>query len=186
MGDRTGAVVQVAELAAAGVQRVVIALQPAANWDNKQIAEAALAGRYQLALEGRAGVWPVQIYALPPAQTEPFAATFQNAVHLTSVGIQPGSLGPGDLLEVYLTWRGDWQRLAGTEKVFVQLLNGDGVLVAQDDRLLERSALDPAVDARTLYAILLPDPLPSGTYRLIAGLYDPAQPGAPRVLVCTQ
>jgi hypothetical protein len=179
--DRTGAVEQVAELAAAGVQRVVIALQPAANWDNEQIAESALTGRYHLVKEEQVGVWPVQIYAAPPAQAAPLAASFQNDVQLTSVAIQPGSPGPGDLLEIYLTWRGDRQQLAGTEKVFVHLLNGAGTLVAQDDRLLDRNALDRALDARVFYAILLPDPLPAGDYRLIAGLYDPAQPGAPRV-----
>jgi hypothetical protein len=152
-------------------------LQPAANWDNEQIAETVLAGRYQLAMAEQTGVWQVQIYALPPQRAKPLAARFQNGLQLTSVAIQPGLLGPGDLLEVYLTWQGEGRKLSGTEKVFVQLLNGEGVLVAQDDRPLERSTLD----ARVFYAILLPDPLPAGAYRLIAGLYDPAQPGAPRV-----
>jgi hypothetical protein len=34
----------------------------------------------------------------------------------------------------------------------------------------------------TSYAILVPWQLPAGEYRLIMALYDPAQPGAPRLL----
>ncbi|MFZ1752457.1 MAG: hypothetical protein WAU10_01890, partial [Caldilineaceae bacterium] len=32
-----------------------------------------------------------------------------------------------------------------------------------------------------IYGLLLPEPLPSGPYRLIVGLYDPSQPTAPRI-----
>jgi len=48
--------------------------------------------------------------------------------------------------------------------------------VAQDDRPLDLTV------APAIYGILVPANLPTGDYRLIAGLYDPDQAGMPRVL----
>ena len=66
--------------------------------------------------------------------------------------------------------------------MFVQLLDGAGQLVAQDDRPLALSGPRAAGSGLAVYGLALPAELPGGPYRLIAGLYDPAQSGAPRVL----
>jgi hypothetical protein len=180
--DRNGARTAVDGLAADGVQRIILPVQPVPNWDDQTIAAAALSSRYTLAAEQQIGVWPVQVYVLPPSALSSLAVEFQNGVRLTGAAMQPQTLVAGDYLVVQLGWRGDAQKVQGTEKVFVQLLNAAGQLVAQDDRPLDVMALDKTLDRLATYAILLPAELPVGNYRLIVGLYDPAQVGAPRVL----
>jgi hypothetical protein len=78
---------------------------------------------------------------------------------------------------VHLVWRAE-SETAVSYRVFLHLIGPDGQIVAQSDG-------EPAnwsrpttgwlpgeiiVDERTL---ALPDPLPPGAYRLVAGLYDP-------------
>lgn len=183
--DGAGAHQLVDQLADDGVQRVILPVQPAPGWDDQRIALAALAARYQLAREHVVGSWPVQLYVLPPAHLDPLDVEFQNGVRLAGLSIHPATLTPGGTLVVHLAWQGQPQQLTGTEKVFVQLLDPTGTLVAQDDRPLtfaegQSDTADPA-----LYAILLPEAPPPGTYRLITGIYDPAQVGAPRILTTT-
>ena len=173
--DPAGARKTIAQLQAAGVQRVILPVQPAPNWDDQQIAGTALAEAYTLVYERQVGVWPVQIYTQRTAPLAPLKFEFRNNVTLTGALLQPPILVPGQLLVVYLQWQGVAQKLTGTEKVFVQLLNASSQLVAQDDRPLDVHR------ALATYGILLPERLPAGAYQLIAGLYDPAQAGAPRV-----
>lgn len=174
--DLADAQKSVAELQQTGVQRVILPVQPAPNWDDQNFAATALATTYVLAGEMQVRGWPVQIYTAPPAGLIPRHDQFRNGVTLTGAAIQPQLLTPGNLLVVQLVWQFAPAQATGTEKVFVQLLNASGQLVAQDDRpLTVQSAL-------AVYGILLPGALPAGDYRLIAGIYDPAQTGAPRVL----
>lgn len=180
--DLTGAAEEVAQLAADGVQRVILPVQPAPNWDDAGIAATALAERYTLAATERVGVWPLELYALAPAVLTPQEVEFQNGVELTGYAFQPSALAAGDYLVVYLSWTGDPSQMSGTEKVFVQLLNRAGQLVAQDDRPLTLARPESVLTAPAIYAILVPEGLPAGEYQLITGLYDPAQEGAPRVL----
>lgn len=180
--DATAAADLVAQLATDGVQRMLLPVQPAPNWDNSEIASTALAARYILAATEQVGVWPVHLYTLPPQELMAQDVEFQNGVRLTGYALQPSTLAAGDYLVVYLAWAGDPARLSGTEKVFVQLLNRAGELVAQDDRPLTLAPPGPVLTPPAIYAILLPEGLPAGEYRLITGLYDPAQEGAPRVL----
>ena len=174
--DVAGAQTSVEQLAAAGVQRVILPVQPAPQWDDQTIAANVLAGRYVKVIEQTVGVWPVQTYVLPPTQLTPINATFRNGVILASVARQPLTLTPGGLLTVHLQWQDAAQKVTGSEKVFLQLLTADGQLVAQDDRPLDLTA------ALATYGILLPADLPAANYRLIAGLYDPDQVGMPRIL----
>lgn len=180
--DQAGAAAAVSELAAASVQRVLVPLQPAPNWDDQQIAATALATHYTLAATQSVGVWPLQLYVPSAPTLQPFPFTFANGLQLHGYAQQPATLSPGDWLIVQLEWRGAATSLRGTETVFVQLLDQSGQLVAQDDRplhLTEPAATTPTV---ATYAILLPADLPDVGHRLIAGVYDPAQPGAPRRL----
>lgn len=179
--DEAGAQAAVQAMYAAGVERILLPLQPAPHWDDREIAATTLATTYQLLYEARVGVWPVQIYVVPPASLAPVDVPWQNGVKLTGAATQPPMLTPGNVLAVYLSWRVHAATLTGTEKVFIQLLNEAGQLVAQDDRPLLSS--DQAImPTPALYGILLPATLPIGPYQLITGLYDPAQPGAPRIL----
>ena len=179
--DTAGAAATAQALASAGVTRVLLPVQPAANWDDAGIAQAALAGRYRLATTATVGVWPLGLYVAPPAAIRPFDATFANGLQLNGFATQPIAPTAGDLLVLFLAWGRAGATLAGTEVVFAQLLDGAGQLAAQDDRpLAEAAEAEPG-----LYAIPLPEALPGGVYRLIAGVYDPAQTGAPRIALVT-
>lgn len=180
--DHAGAAATVAQLQTAGVERIILPVQPAPNWDDQQIAPSALATSYHLVTEQMVGVWPVQIYARPPDRLTPLAAHFQNGVSLTGFALQPPTLAAGALLVVQLAWQGEPAQLKGTEKVFVQLLNAADQLVAQQDQPLTGATLATLQNPVTTYGILLPDALAPGSYRLIAGLYDPGQDGAPRIV----
>jgi hypothetical protein len=179
--DGAGAQASVAALADGGVARILLPVQPAANWDSAGIAPAALAERYALAHAEQVGNWPLQVYAQPTALTAA-SVQFRNGVQLRGFVAAPAALPPGGLLTVHLDWTGDPAQLTGGEKVSVQLLDAAGQLVAQDDRPLQLT--DPAAGATGLatYGMVLPDGLAAGPYRLVAALYDESQSGAPRVL----
>ncbi|GIV77697.1 MAG: hypothetical protein KatS3mg050_2091 [Litorilinea sp.] len=180
--DRAGAQALVEILVEADVRRVLLPIQPAANWDPDGIAEAALQEAYSPVVRREIGNWPLVVYVRPPALT-PLAVALERGLTLAGVSAEPMALPPGGLLAVHLAWqRSAGAALQGSEKVSVQLLDGSGRLVAQDDRPLPTDALraDGAVVAA--YGILIPDDLPSGSYTLIAGVYDPAVSGAPRLL----
>jgi len=182
--DLAGAQQTVRDLSAAGVQRLLLPQQPAANWDDRALAATALDGTYAFVTERQVGVWPLQLYSHPPTDwtvvADEMARTFQNGLELSGYALSPPQLTAGDLLVVNLAWHGENAVLAGTEKVFVQLLNGAGQLVAQDDRILAYPL--STIEHQTVYGILLPVQLSPGLYRLITGLYDPAMADAPRVL----
>jgi hypothetical protein len=180
-GDANGTRRAVEALAAGGIQRVILPLQPAANWDSTGLAAAALEGRFDRLGQTQVGVWPLQLFGLPAAALTPVNAPFANGVQLAGAAYAPAQLPPGGLLAVHLDWRGEAATLAGTEKVFVQLLDGEGQLVAQDDRLLLLTGPRAAGSGLAAYGLALPVELDRGPYRLIAGLYDPGQEGAPRL-----
>jgi hypothetical protein len=183
--DGDGARATVEQLAAEQVMRVLLPLQPAPNWDDQQIAATVLGERYRLAAQQSIGVWPVQLYAAAPITWTMLGVVFENNVTLAGLALQPPRLTPGGYLVVQLAWQGETSQLTGTEKVFVQLLNGAGQLVAQDDRALEVASLRASGTSQAIYAIRLPNDLAVGEHPLIVGLYDPGFIGAPRVLTST-
>ena len=79
---------------------------------------------------------------------------------------------------VHLGWQGPPEALASPTKVFLHLTNEAGQPIAQRDQLLTSADLSAPV---TSYAIVVPDSIASGSYRLLLGLYNPDIPGAPRV-----
>jgi hypothetical protein len=175
-------------LANQGIQRVILPVQPAANWDAGGLATMALDGWFDRAVQLQEGVWPVQVYVQPPGALTPVAAAFDGDVTLRGFVAAPDTLAPGGLLTVHL----DWTSTPGTgtantagalaeRKVFVQLLDAGGQLVAQDDRPLVLSAPRAAGSGLAVYGLVLPPELGAGPYQLIAGIYDPAQEGAPRL-----
>jgi hypothetical protein len=176
--DSPGAAQAVQQLADSGVRRVILPIQPAPNWDNGELAQNALGKAYVRVAETTVGVWPVQIYDRAPPSLTTTAATFEHGLRLIGSAHQPTVATPGNVLTVYLAWSTAPANLSGSEKVFVQLLNGAGQLVAQNDQPL-------LGDGIAAYGILLPSDLPAREYQLITGVYDPAQSGAPRLLTET-
>lgn len=175
--DRAASQRAVAELVAADVRRVILARKGSAGWDASDIAPTTLAEAYVLIGETPVRDWMVQVYVRLPATLAPVGARFANGVTLAEAAVEPTTLSAGGILAVHLRWEGEPEALAGSEKVFLHLVDGEGRLVAQDDRPLGRE-----MGSVSSYGIRLPGELASGRYRLLAGLYDPGQPGAPRLL----
>ncbi len=182
--DEAGTRAAVDALAKVGVRRILLPLQPVANWDDRDLAMAALAqSPYDRVDEERIGVWPLLIYAGQPSsrvETE-INALFENGFLLHGVsGLEGQRLVPGGLLTFTLVGMrppGD----VGALKLSVQLLNGEGALATQQDLPLAEWRRS---DGRTLtrsYGLRLPTELPPGDYRLIAVLYDPTLEGLPRI-----
>lgn len=91
-----------------------------------------------------------------------------------------GLIGTGDVLKISLDWRTD-APLDKRYKVFVQLLDADGMLVAQRDSepgggLALTTTWTPEKTVVDRHALLLD--VPPGEYSLIAGLYDMDDPTA--------
>lgn len=182
--DEAGARAAVDALAKAGVRRILLPLQPAANWDDRDLAVAALAqSPYDRVDEERVGVWPLLLYAGQPSPRveKEINALFENGFLLHGVsGLEEQPLVPGGLLTFALVGMrppGD----VGALKLSVQLLNGDGALATQQDLPLTEWRRG---DGRTMtrnYGLRLPAELPPGGYRLIAVLYDPTIEGLPRI-----
>ncbi len=178
--DAAAARTAVQTLAGQGIQRVILPIQPAANWDGAGLATAALDGWFDRTVQTQVGVWPVQVYSQPAGALTAVNVLFTNGVTLRGFVAAPEDLPPGGLLTVYLDWTAD-AALPGELKVFVQLLDGEGQLVAQDDRPLLLSGARAAGTGLAAYGLMLPEELSEGPYRLITGLYDPAQQDAPRI-----
>lgn len=107
---------------------------------------------------------------------------FGERIVLRSYALSAASAQPGDVLQVQFTWSAD--TTPGTRyKVFLQLLNSDGALVAQRDSepaggLSPSTLWQPDVPVVDNHALLLPLDLQPGEYALIAGLYDIDNPSA--------
>ena len=178
-----GAAREVAALAAKDVQRVVIAAQENPIWDAHGVASTSVAqGGYELLSETPVGGWQVQVFGRPPRSLPPVDVGFVNplgaaGVRLTGAAVPVERLIPGDVLPVYLRWAGDAGALGGAEKLTLQLLDAGGKLVAQTDRPFGAAQLGGQPSGTS---IALPRYLPPGAYRLIAALYDPSKPNAPR------
>lgn len=117
----------------------------------------------------------------PPA-VRPSGARLGEAITLAGYGLSADRARPGETLLVQLDWQTD-APLAKRYKAFVQLLNADGVLVAQRDGepgggSLPTDSWQPGVRIADRHGLAIPADLPPGEYRLIAGLYDAAYPYA--------
>lgn len=178
--DSAGAVATVEGLVAASVQRVILPQQPAPNWDDGTIATTVLETMFVPVYQTQVGTWPVALYHRPVGALEAAPVTFENGVQLQGYGVQPSHVAANGILVVSTTWAGSAPVDGGDLKLFLQLLDANGQLVAQTDRPFPVGALATAEPAH--YAILLPETLAAGPYRLIAGLYDGAAEGLPRVL----
>lgn len=70
-------------------------------------------------------------------------------------------------------------QLSKDYKVFVHVLDQDGKLAFQNDKLplnalLPMTRWQPNQPLRDAHAMVIPADLPAGAYRVVAGVYDPA------------
>ncbi len=61
---------------------------------------------------------------------------FANGLQLAEAACEPLALAPGGVLAIHLRWQRSAGVLTGSEKISLQLIDGDGRLVTQVDRLL--------------------------------------------------
>mgnify|MGYP006283205403 CR=1 FL=1 len=111
----------------------------------------------------------------PQAQTD---ARLGKVITLEGYSLVETPVRPGEIVPVTLFWR-TAAALDERYKVFVHLLDENGVLVTQTDaepvgglRPTTGWAAGEAIVDR--YGVLLPDDLPRGTYTLTTGMYRPA------------
>lgn len=123
-------------------------------------------------------------YATPvePAIVQESGAHFGESIILERYTLSTAAVAPGDVLQVGL----DWQTEAPIDvryKVFIQLLDGSGVLMAQRDSepgggLALTTTWQPGVIVHDQHALTIPDNLSPANYTLIIGLYAVDDPQA--------
>jgi hypothetical protein len=123
-------------------------------------------------------------YVMPavfPAPTDS-GARFGDSITLLSYALNSAMVAAGDVLQIHLNWS-TAAPLDTRYKVFVQLLDEDGVLVAQRDSepgggLALTTTWTPGQVVGDNHGLRIPDDLPPAHYLLIMGLYDINQPTA--------
>ncbi|MBN1813298.1 MAG: hypothetical protein JXA14_15790 [Anaerolineae bacterium] len=100
---------------------------------------------------------------------------FGDQVRLRGWGLDEAALHPGDVLAMTLAWE-PMVELNDRYVAFVHLISFDGSLVAQHDgALVGKRILPSAWPPGTVFSypvtLELPDDLPAGDYRLVAGVY---------------
>lgn len=112
-----------------------------------------------------------------PAAAQPTDVRFGDQVQLVGYTVMPQQTAPGETTAVTLYWR-TVQRLDAYATAFVHVLDEQNNIVAQHDAQPVQNAYPlPVWPPNTLVAdthtLALPPDLPTGTYRIAAGLYDP-------------
>jgi mannosyltransferase len=124
-------------------------------------------GRVRLAVYGAA--------QLPEEPQVALDACFGASIHLRGYGLTDAWFAPGDILPVTLFWEAE-APITERYKVTVQLLDGEGQLIAQHDGepgdgLIPTVIWEPGRSLADRHGIPLPHDLPAGRYRLIVGVY---------------
>lgn len=122
-----------------------------------------------------------QLYdaSVQPLSMQPVKATFGAGLDLSAYWMRTQGYA-GDWFYAVLAWT-PRQKLATDYKVFVQVWNAQGEAVFQQDNLalndlLPMSSWTVGQTLRDAHAMVIPKSLPAGEYRVVAGVYDPANP----------
>ncbi len=117
-------------------------------------------------------------YDMPAALPAPTLSGAHFGDHITLAGyaLNAATVKAGDVLQVQLNWQTN-ARLDTRYKVFLQLLDESGKLVAQRDSepgggLALTTTWQPGEIIRDRHGLLIPADLPPAHYLLIAGLYN--------------
>ncbi len=118
-----------------------------------------------------------------PAQPSTIVnASFSDLIELGGYSLDLGAIAPDGTVQLGLYWRPLAGQFTRVYKVFVQLRNEQNQTVAQADHYVFEGFLTSSIMAqlrdqnewlRDTADLTLPQELPSGTYRLLVGLYDP-------------
>ncbi len=120
-----------------------------------------------------------------PVPVEPsttVTADFGDLIELGGYSLDLGAIAPDGTVQLGLYWRPLTGQFTRVYKVFVQLRNEQDQIVAQADHYILEGFLTSSIMAqlrdqnewlRDTADLTLPQELPSGTYRLLVGLYDP-------------
>ncbi len=149
--------------------------------DPNHVVEKTLAANtFEAASTWYGDVRLVQYATLPKSQVEtvsaPLPVRFGDSITLHNATLSSKSVQPGDVLGVTLTWMTD-QPLTRRYKVFVQLLDEQGRLIAQHDgepgnNMAITTTWQPGRPVTDSHGLLVPVDAPPGDYTLIVGLYD--------------
>ncbi len=118
----------------------------------------------------------------PLLEPVPSGARFGNSIRLDHYALSARSLHPGDLLQIELGWITDvW--LTIRYKVFIQLLDENGNVIAQRDSepggdVVITPTWIPGEIVLDRHGLFIPQDVTSGTYQVILGLYDIDNPAA--------
>jgi 4-amino-4-deoxy-L-arabinose transferase-like glycosyltransferase len=120
-----------------------------------------------------------------PLPAQPLVSThaaFDDLIELAGYSLDLGAIAPDGTLQLALYWQPQAAQVSRIYKVFVQLRDEQDNIVAQADHyifegfvtasILEQARQDGEW-LRDSADLVLPGSLPSGTYRLLVGLYDP-------------
>ncbi len=177
--DADGAAQVVDSLIQGNVYRVILPAAPAPNWDADGIAPDALAAGFRKVLQEQVGIFPVHLYARPdPQGWQELDAPFENGMTLARAQLRPQTVTASGILVIHMDWREGQATPTGGEKIFIHLLNESGGILAQADPILQLNA--PGEFSSV--GLQLPETLPPGPLRLIAGLYDASLEGAPKIM----
>ncbi|GAB4409648.1 MAG: hypothetical protein Fur0044_03250 [Anaerolineae bacterium] len=120
---------------------------------------------------------------VPPEPTKTVAANFSDLIELAGYTLDLAAVAPDRTVQLGLYWRPLATHFQHPYKVFVQLRNEQGQTVAQADHFIYEGLLSGSVLGqlkqqrewlRDTADLALPENLPSGSYGLFIGLYDPA------------
>lgn len=116
------------------------------------------------------------------AAVTPLGLPFGEAIRLQGYSLPQRELGPGEIVQLTLVWEAK-RPLETRYKVFIHLLNAEGMLVAQRDsepvgNLAPTTGWPVGERIVDRHGIFLPQNLPAGEYQLLVGLYDAANPNA--------
>lgn len=127
----------------------------------------------------RLPLYQLQTSPVEPLKLQPIRATFGNQLDLVAYWMRKSAYS-GDWFYAVLSWQPS-EKLNTNYKVFVQVWDSRGNVAFQDDHLplnslLPTSTWKPGALQRDAYAMVVPQHLPAGNYRVVAGVYDPATP----------
>ena len=160
-------------------QRIFVLFWGEAERDREHIVEHLLDTKtFQAGIDQWFGDVRFVQYVTPADMPDltPSGARFGDHISLDSFALSATTLTAGDVLQVRLDWQTD-APLDTAYKVFVQLLNSDGQLVAQQDSepnsgTSPTTSWTPGQTVIDRHGLAIPRDLPPGTYKLIIGLYN--------------
>jgi hypothetical protein len=125
------------------------------------------------------GIEYAWIYQVAPQVDVPSGALFGEGLMLAGIRTH-GAPQPGSTVPLEVVWQSQ-APAAGDANLFVHVLAPDGTRVAQLDIPLALSTWEVGRYQTTEAPIVLPASLPAGTYRVVAGVYNPQ--GGDRLVV---